>query len=159
MPDETKITIKRLPITKLGQLHQLFAAAVRTNFTYFNEAIQNNTIRSHSPLHLGLAVVHPRRIILTAWRGQDLIGYAIGSVPKSGAGQLYWLYVAPSERGSNTGLALLSQFLRRERALGATSVTLATYDHRHYYQRQGFEYLGTQLVDGLEMAIMKYPII
>ena len=157
MPDE-KIVIKRLPVSRLNDLHRLFAAAVRTSFTYFDDEVQTRTIRDHSPRRLLQAVINPRRIVLSAWRGDELMGYAIGSVPRDGSGQLYWLYVAPSGRGSNTGLALLSRLLRRERELGAHSVTLATHDHRHYYERQGFRYLENRLVEGLPMDIMRYPL-
>jgi hypothetical protein len=55
-------------------------------------------------------------------------------------------------------LSLLSNVLRRERELGAHSVTLATHDHRRYYERQGFRHVGLQIVDGLEMDIMRYNL-
>lgn len=152
------IIIKPLPLTKVRALHGLFATAVRTSFTYFGDDIQNRTIRQHRPWKLLLGVFHPRRVMLTAWRGEDLVGYAIGSVPRGGAGQLYWLYVAASERGNNTGLALLSRTLRLERKLGARSVTLATHDHRRYYERQGFKFVDTRTIDGVAMDVMRYSL-
>ncbi|MBW4062032.1 GNAT family N-acetyltransferase [Candidatus Saccharibacteria bacterium] len=156
MSEIATITIKRLPLTKLMAMHRLFTAAVRTSFTYFDDDVQAKTIQSHSPVRLARAVIDPRRIVLTAWLADELIGYAIGSVPRGSAGQMYWLYVAPSGRGKNTGLALLSRLLKRERALGANTVTLATYDHRRYYERQGFKYIETASVEGVDMDIMRF---
>jgi GNAT superfamily N-acetyltransferase len=150
--------IKPLPLMGVVRLHRLFVDAVHTSFTYFDQDIQQRTIRNHRPLKLLLARLHPRRIVLTAWSETDLIGYAIGSVPRGGEGQLYWLYVAPSHRGGNTGLALLSRMLRSQHKLGAATVTLATYDHRRYYERQGFKYMATKPIDGIAMDIMSYRV-
>jgi ribosomal protein S18 acetylase RimI-like enzyme len=156
MLDTEKIVIKRLPLRHIFTLHRLFREAVYASFTYFDQEIQSQTIRSHSPRRLFTALVNPRRLILTAWKQDTLIGYAIGSVPKDGAGQLYWLYVVPGVRGNNTGLALLSRFLKSERALGAVTVSLATYDHRKYYERQGFKFINTSIISGVSMDIMKF---
>ena len=136
----------------------MFVEAVRLHFTYFPEAVQNKVIADHRNHKLLLAALHPRRIVLTARHDGQLVGYAIGSVPKNGQGQLFWLYVDPSRRGSNTGLALLGRMLRSQRALGARDVTLATHDHRRYYERQGFVRRDGRLVDGVPMDIMTFPL-
>ncbi len=133
-------------------------SAVRTHFTYFPVVEQNQVIRNHSRLKLLLAAIHPRRIILTAYHGGELVGYAIGSVPKNRKGQLFWLYVDPSRRGNNTGLTLLSRMLRIQRELGASEVTLATHDHRRYYERQGFVWRDAYPVDGVQMDIMTFKL-
>ena len=156
MSETNKIIIQRLPLLQVVSLRQLFTDAVHSSFTYFNQSVQDKTIRSHSSRHLVSAIINPRRVILTASMGKTLIGYAIGSVPKGRAGQMYWLYVVPGVRGQNTGLALLSRLLKAERALGAETVSLATYDHRNYYERQGFRFIETTTVDGVKMDIMRF---
>lgn len=133
-------------------------AAVRTHFTYFPEIEQERVIRNHRPLKLLLAAVNPRRVILTAHHDGEMVGYAIGSVPKCGKGQLYWLYVDPSRRGNNTGLTLLSRMLRIQGQLGATEVTLATHDHRRYYERQGFVLRDANSVDGVALDVMTFKL-
>ncbi len=136
----------------------MFVSAVRSHFTYFPKPQQDKVIRDHSPLKLLLAAIHRRRIILAAYHGGELVGYAIGAVPKNGKGQLYWLYVDPSRRGSNTGLTLLSRMIRLQRELGAHEVSLATHDHRRYYERQGFVWCDAYPVDGVQMDIMKFML-
>jgi ribosomal protein S18 acetylase RimI-like enzyme len=158
MPAVNDVTIKPLPLRQVMALRRLFVNAVRTHFTYFDSSVQDRVIHNHRPIKLAQAVIHPRRLVLSAWRNGELVGYAIGSVPRHGGAQLYWLYVEPGDRGNNTGLALLSRMIKRARHQGADSLTLATYDHRRYYERQGFRYVGTQTVDGLPMAIMRYSL-
>ena len=136
----------------------MFVEAVRLHFTYFPDEIQNKVIADHRKTKLLLAALHPRRIVLTAHHDGQLVGYAIGSVPKGGQGQLFWLYVDPSRRGSNTGLALLGRMLRSQRMLGARDVTLATHDHRRYYERQGFVRREGRTIDGVTMDIMTFPL-
>ena len=111
-------------------LNRLFSQAVEQHFTYFPAAYRRQVIRDHRPLKLFLAALNPRRILLTAYHDGALVGYAIGSVPHDGVGQLYWLYVEPHRRGENTGLALLSRMLKLQELKGAKEVVLATHDHR-----------------------------
>jgi GNAT superfamily N-acetyltransferase len=136
----------------------MFVAAVRTHFTYFPEIEQEKVIRDHRLIKLLLASINPRRVILTAYHGGELVGYAIGSVPSDGKGQLFWLYVDPRRRGNNTGLTLLSRMLRVQGQLGATQVTLATYDHRRYYERQGFVLHDAYAVEGVLLDIMIFKL-
>jgi GNAT superfamily N-acetyltransferase len=147
----TPVRIRTIPV-----LHRLFVNAVKTNFAYFPDASQAKVIRDHRPLKLLLAAIHPRRIILTAHHNGALVGYAIGSVPPDKNGQLFWLYVEPARRGSNTGLALLSRMLKLQRLQGAHQVSLATHDHRRYYERQGFTWQESRHVDGVMMDIMVF---
>lgn len=136
----------------------MFVVAVRSHFAYFPVLAQERVIRNHRQFKLLLAAVHPRRVILTACHGGEMVGYAIGSVPKNGQGQLFWLYVDPSRRGKNTGLALLSRMLRVQQQLGAVNVTLATHDHRRYYERQGFVWRDSCSVDDVRMDIMTFNL-
>lgn len=131
---------------------------MRTHFTYFPEDIQSRVIREHSRTKLLKATINPRRIVLVARRGSQIIGYAIGSAIPGGLGQFYWLYVDPDHRGQNTGLSLLSRMLKLQRQKGSREVMLATYDHRRYYERQGFSFIEQRLVDGVPMAIMTFRL-
>jgi len=151
-----KTIIIPIKLRDIPALHRMFVSAVRSHFAYFPAIEQDQVIRNHRPLKLLLAAIHPRRIILTAHHGGELVGYAIGSVPKNGKGQLFWLFVDPSRRGRNTGLTLLSRMLRMQSQLGATEVSLATHDHRRYYERQGFVWCDAYPVDGVRMDIMTF---
>lgn len=115
-------------------------------------------MRDHSHLKILLATIMPRRIILAAFIDGQLSGYAVGSVPKCGSGQLYWLYVDPLHRGNKTGLVLLSRMIRLEASKGAKEVILATHDHRQYYQRQGFKYQQTIQEGGVPLDLMSFRI-
>ena len=157
MPLDKTIIIP-VKLRNLPALHRMFVGAVRAHFTYFPENEQERVIRDHRPFKLMLAAINPRRIILTAYHGGELVGYAIGGVPKNGKGQLFWLYVDPSRRGKNTGLTLLSRMLRMQGQLGATEVTLATYDHRRYYERQGFVLRDAYSVEGVPLDIMSFKL-
>ncbi|HSX01235.1 MAG TPA: GNAT family N-acetyltransferase [Candidatus Saccharimonas sp.] len=150
--------ITEASLSHLPALRRLFVDAVRTHFTYFTPRIQRRVIREHNLLRLGRAALHPHRVVLVAHAGNQLVGYAIGSVPAPGSGQLYWLYVDPAQRGQNLGLSLLSRMLRLQQQRGAIEVTLATHDHRRYYERQGFAWVENRLVDGVNMDIMRFRV-
>lgn len=157
MPLDKTIIIP-IKLRDIPALHRMFVSAVRTHFSYFPVIEQEQVIRSHRMHKLLLAAIHPRRVILTAYHGGELVGYAIGSVPKNRNGQLFWLFVDPSRRGNNTGLTMLSRMLRVQSELGATEVTLATHDHRRYYERQGFVWRDAYPVDGVQMDIMTFKL-
>ena len=157
-PQVKKTVIDVVAWRHIPAVHQLFVQAVRQHFGYFDEAVQNQVIHDHRPLKLALAKVHKRRLVLSAHYGGELVGYAIGAVPTGGHGQIYWLYVDPSRRGKNTGLALLSRMLKLQRALGAYEISLATHDHRRYYERQGFSWREAELVNGVRMDIMTFRL-
>lgn len=153
-----KITIRPLRLRESRALGRLFRAAVEQHFSYFPVDYQRRVIADHSVWRLALAALNPRRLLLVAQSTEGIIGYAIGSVPTSGTGQLYWLYVEPGRRGSNVGLSLLSRMLKLQRELGAHEVTLATHDHRRYYERQGFVWRRTIVTDGVDLDIMTFPL-
>jgi ribosomal protein S18 acetylase RimI-like enzyme len=60
-----------------------------------------------------------------AWRGDRLVGAAIGRIFGDGMGWIAQLAVATDERGNGLGRALLLEGLRRRRAAGATAVGLS----------------------------------
>ncbi len=149
-------TIIAVKWTAIPALNRLFIEAIHQHFTYFPVSYRHQVIRDHRPLKLLMAAINPRRIILTAYHDGAMVGYAIGSVPTNGVGQLYWLYVAPERRGENTGLALLSRMLKLQQQRGAHQVILSTHDHRRYYERQGFTQIETRHVDGVDLDIMSF---
>jgi ribosomal protein S18 acetylase RimI-like enzyme len=134
----------------------LFSHAVGAHFTYFPHHVQRRVIGEHSVTKLLMAAIDPRRIILIAKSGRKVIGYAIGAVPKTGPAQMFWLYVSPEHRGANIGLSLLSRMLKLQTAKGAEIISIATHDHRRYYERQGFKFLKKTMVDGVEMDILTF---
>jgi ribosomal protein S18 acetylase RimI-like enzyme len=153
-----RITIAQATPLSLPALSRLFAHAVRSNFTYFPQDVQQRVIREHGVPKLLLAWVDPRRILLTARHNGRIVGYAIGAVPPTGPSQLFWLYVDPEQRGANIGLSLLSRMLKLQAAKGAREVSIATHDHRRYYERQGFKFLRRATVDGVDLDILTFRI-
>jgi predicted N-acetyltransferase YhbS len=154
----SRITIRQASLRFLPALSRLFAHAVATNFTYFPPAVQQRVIRDHAVPKLLLAAADPRRILLVARQGHDIVGYAIGAVPRRGPAQLFWLYVNPEHRGANIGLSLLSRMLKLQAAKGAEIVSIATHDHRRYYERQGFKFFKKTTIDGIQMDILTFTI-
>lgn len=153
-----RIDIVEASVLSLPAISRLFSRAVTQHFSYFPEDVQRRVISQHSVPKLLLATIDPRRIILVAKQAGRIIGYAIGSVPKAGSAQLYWLYVEPDCRGANIGLSLLSRMLKIQRAKGASEVSIATYDHRRYYERQGFKFVTNTTVDGVQMDILTFKL-
>lgn len=153
-----RIVISQAPVASLVSLNRLFTSAVGIHFTYFSPEVQRRVIRDHSVLRLALATVDPRRVILTARADRKIIGYAIGAAPTKGPAQLFWLYVDPAYRGANTGLSLLSRMLRYLAAKGSRIVSIATHDHRAYYERQGFKFVEQTMIDGITMDILVFRL-
>lgn len=154
----SKVKIQSASPRSLVALNRLFAEAVAGHFDYFSPAVQRQVVRDHSVPRLLLAVVDPRREILLAKSDGRIIGYAIGAAPASGPAQLFWLYVDPNYRGANTGLSLLSRMLKSLAAKGAAEVSIATHDHRKYYERQGFKFVERKQVHDVDMDILKFRL-
>jgi N-acetylglutamate synthase-like GNAT family acetyltransferase len=136
----------------------MFERAVREHFAYFPDDVQQRVIREHSLARLLRARIDRRRVVLVARRRGQLAGYCIAAVPPSGPAQLFWLYVEPEHRGTNTGLSLLSRTLQQMEKRGADSIFLATHDHRRYYERQGFKYSHSEQQHGIDMDIMSFAV-
>lgn len=154
----SKIKIQSASPRSLLALNRLFAEAVVGHFDYFSSQVQRQVVRDHSVVKLLLATVHPRRVILVARHGNRIIGYAIGAAPATGPAQLFWLYVDPDFRGANTGLSLLSRMLKTLAQKGASEVSIATHDHRKYYERQGFKFVENKRVHDVDMDILKFRL-
>lgn len=138
--------------------HRVFRDALQNHFDYFDEAFRRNVLASNRPYHLAAAAIHPSRMVLVAKDGRNIIGYAIGSVPKGGNGQIYWLFVNPDFRGQNLGLKLLSRIMAAMSAKGATEAILVTHTHAKYYARQGFKHVRTVRTGGQIGYVLKYKL-
>jgi len=153
-----RLTITQASIFDLPILHRVFVQAVEEHFSYFPPDVRFKVARDHSLLNLLQGYFNPRRVLLLAKQDGRLIGYAIGAAPATGPAQLFWLYVDPDQRGRNTGLKLLSRMLKLLGEHGAKVVSLATHDHRRYYERQGFKFHHNAMQDGVEMDILTFRI-
>ncbi len=154
----SRIVIGSASPSSLPALNRLFTDAVAIHFSYFPPAVQKRVIDDHSVFRLILATLDPHRVILVARTKGKIIGYAIGAAPASGPAQLFWLYVDPDYRGANTGLSLLSRMLRHLQTKGAQVVSIATHDHRAYYERQGFKFVKNTLVNGVKMDVLSFRL-
>lgn len=153
-----KVIIRKPSVVELPPLNHLFVKATQKQFTYFPESFRKEVINEHSIWKLFLGIVDPRRVILVAIIGGEIIGYAIGAKPATGPAQLFWLYVEPDHRGANIGLSLLSRMLKILSEKGAKTISIATYDHRRYYERQGFEFVRHSDVEGVKMDVMVFRV-
>ena len=153
-----RLVIKQAGIFQLPALHRIFVRAVEEHFGYFPPEVRAKVVKDHSLLNLFLAAADRRRVVLLAMYDGRLAGYAIGAAPAVGPAQLFWLYVEPDLRGRNTGLKLLSRMLKLLCERGASVVSLATHDHRHYYERQGFKFHHHAMQDGVSMDILTFKI-
>jgi ribosomal protein S18 acetylase RimI-like enzyme len=150
--------IAQATVPSLPALTRLFTQATQQHFDYFPLAVRKRVISEHSVHKLLLATLDSRRVVLTARQDRRIVGYCLGATPKTGAAQIYWLYVDPDHRGSNIGLSLLSRMLKLLGQKGARDVSIATHDHRRYYERQGFKFRRKTLVDSVQMDILTFRI-
>ncbi|QQR52330.1 GNAT family N-acetyltransferase [bacterium] len=155
---QVPLVIAPVRLRELPQLVQLFEQATKQHFGYFPPHIQHQIISGHSLFKLLKARFDDKRVVLVARSGNNIVGYCIGALPKTGPAQLFWLYVEPNHRGTNTGLSLLSRTIKHLAEAGAGTIFLATYDHRRYYERQGFTWIGRDHRDGIEVDIMSYTV-
>ncbi|HEY2004033.1 MAG TPA: GNAT family N-acetyltransferase [Candidatus Saccharimonadia bacterium] len=153
-----RLTITQASIFDLPVLRHVFVRAVEEHFSYFPADARVKVARDHSLLNLLQGYFNRRRVLLIAKQDGHLIGYAIGAAPVTGPAQLFWLYVDPDQRGRNTGLKLLSRMLKLLAERGADVVSLATHDHRRYYERQGFKFHHSTMQDGVSMDILTFKV-
>jgi GNAT superfamily N-acetyltransferase len=154
----SQITISEASISSLPSLNRLFVDAVHNHFDYFPIPVRHQVIGQHSLPRLVLAWADSHRVLLVARSGNRIVGYAIGAAPRTGPAQLFWLYVEPDHRGANLGLKLLSRMLKVLADKGAETVSIATHDHRHYYERQGFKFVENTQLHGVQMDILTFRV-
>jgi len=150
--------IEEATVASLPALNRLFTEAVNAHFSYFPAGVRRRVIQEHSVRHLFQAVLDGRRAIVIARRGNNLIGYCLGAAPHRGPAQIYWLYVEPNYRGSGTGRHLLEKNLDILKKKGARNISIATHDHRGFYERQGFVFVKKTEVDSVDMDILTYEV-
>jgi ribosomal protein S18 acetylase RimI-like enzyme len=153
-----QIIISEATVVSLPALNRLFTCAVHAHFGYFPSAVRHRVIKEHSVQKLFLATLDSRRVILTAKEGSKIIGYCLGAAPKVGPAQVFWLYVDPEYRGSNIGLTLLSRMLKLLVRRGAQTISIATHDHRRYYERQGFKFIRNTEIDSVKLDILTFEV-
>ncbi len=140
-------TIAPLRLRDAREAHAVFVNALLHDFDYFDSAYKQVVLAENNLVSMMRAVLLPSRLLLVAKDQGRIVGYVIGSVPKNGNGQIYWLFVDRAYRGQNLGLALLSRILKIMAAKGASQAALITHDHATYYARQGFKMIE-QVPDG-----------
>jgi ribosomal protein S18 acetylase RimI-like enzyme len=91
---------------------------------------------------LGRQLADPSAVVLTAERGGEVIGYALGAVVdhdymalRGPAGLLYDILVDPAHRGGGVGRTLLDAALAAFAAKGAPRVVLSTAQRNEAAQR------------------------
>ncbi|HUC87285.1 MAG TPA: GNAT family N-acetyltransferase [Candidatus Saccharimonadales bacterium] len=139
-------------------LHRLFRRALLVDFQYFPLGYVDEISHQNNLWRLAAARFRRGRIMVVAKRGDQLIGYALGSLTPEGGGELYWLYVERGERQHRIGSQLLHTAVRLMCSRGATLVTLVTYDLKDYYLHQGFSYRGKQHIHGVDLDVMEYRL-
>lgn len=153
-------TVKIMPMSlrDIVETRRVFVDAVENHFEYLDPQYRKEVLRSNSLLHLALSAVRPRRYVLVSKHRGRIVGYVIGSAPRDGRAQIYWLFVDPSLRGSNIGLKLLSRILKLIEQSGATEAVLITHSYAKYYMRQGFKLVDTVKRGDVEEYILSFPM-
>jgi ribosomal protein S18 acetylase RimI-like enzyme len=152
------VTVEALRLRHTRQAHNVFEDALLHHFAYFDMDYKQRVLADNSLGRMVRAVLRPSRIILVARDQGRIIGYVIGSAPRDGNAQVYWLFVKPEYRGQNVGLMLLSRALKQMTAKGAHTATLITHDHAKYYARQGFRLIKTMPAGGTMNYILSYDL-
>ncbi len=158
MKPAAKTVIRRPRPWEAPALKTLFAHAIERSFDYFTPQYRALVQRDNTTLKIILGTLRRNRIILVARQEGRMIGYLFGAVGSDGVGRIFWLYVTPEARGSNVGLALLARSMRIMREQGAEVAELGTYDHRPYYERQGFVFSSQRHEGGCDIDILRYRL-
>src|SRR3712207_6640108 len=119
--DMTDILVGPIRLRDLPKLRRQFEVAANSSFAYLEPAHRRQVIKDNNLVRLGIAWAHPKRVLLGARRGDELLGYIIGSIENANA-NLYWLYVDPDSRGQNVGLRLLAAMRRLAEDRGVNSL-------------------------------------
>ncbi|HEX7259453.1 MAG TPA: GNAT family N-acetyltransferase [Candidatus Saccharimonadia bacterium] len=151
----TAAQLRRAQLRDIAPLRTLFVHALETDFDYFPHRYLRQVKRQHSVPRLVVSLLKKQRIILIAALDKRIVGYMVGSGHQDGVGELYWLYVHPSQRGQRVGTKLLQQAIGELRQQGMHTVRLMTHKFERYYKRYGFEVCGTYAIESLEVKIMQ----
>lgn len=154
----TEARLRRARFTDVYPLRTLFVHALKTDFNYFPPGYIKQVNRQHTMPHLAVSLLKKHRIIVLAALNDNVVGFIIGSGHEDAVGEVYWLYVHPSQRGQRLGSKLLYRALDELRSQGMKKVRLMTHQYENYYAKYGFEMAGTYKIDTLEVAIMELPL-
>ncbi len=154
----TAAQLRRAQLRDLIQLRKLFVHALKTDFDYFPSAYISQVNQQHSLPRLTASLFKKQRIILLAVNGKKVIGYMVGSAHPDGVGELYWLYVHPTQRRQRLGSKLLQQALAELEQQGMHTIRLMTHQFEQYYAKFGFQTAGTYRIENLEVTIMQRKV-
>jgi predicted N-acetyltransferase YhbS len=154
----TAVVIEPPAVRDMPALRRLFRQALRDDFQYFPPTYASQINHQNSLWRLLLAGLKADRIMRVAKVKGQIVGYSLGSLTPQHNGELYWLYVDPSQRTRNIGAALLQATLDTMKLRGSHKVTLVTYDLKDYYQRHGFYYRGKQHIHSLDLDVMEHGL-
>lgn len=152
------IHISPMRLREVRETRRVFVDAVENHFDYFDAGYRAQVLKDNTVPRLAFAGLRPRRIVLVAKHRDKIVGYCIGSIPKNGNAQVYWLFVNPTLRGSNIGLRLLSRILKIMEQAGSHEATLITHNYATYYARQGFKQKSVIKRGEVEEYILSYPL-
>lgn len=104
---------------------------------------------TYSPAVQAQEIADPETAHLLAKRGGAIVGFVKLGAERTGhklpgrpALELHRLYVAPAEKGTGLGHALMEWALQRARKCGALDMTLSVFSQNHrarrFYARYGF---------------------
>ena len=153
---KTTVIIKEIKVGQVADLRKLFRRAVAEDFSYFPKSYQWRVLADNNLARLAVAAVRSNRIVLGAWNGSHLIGYAIAGTNRNGTGKLYWLYVAPESRGEGVGGQLLDDLIGQMKHHNMERLSLVTHDYDPYYAKRGFTLDKSQQLYGVSMRVMSY---
>jgi len=151
-------TLRRARISDIISLRTLFVHALDTDFMYFPSSYIKKVKKQHSVARLSVSLLKKQRIVLLALMNRRIVGYMVGSGHPDGVGEVYWLYVHPSERRQRLGSKLLQSAVQELRNQGMNSIKLMTHQSEEYYAKHGFESVGIYKIDGLEVTIMQLSL-
>jgi ribosomal protein S18 acetylase RimI-like enzyme len=152
------IHITPMRLRDVKETRRVFVDAVENHFDYFDADYRAQVLHDNSLIRLAFAGLRPSRIVLVAKHRDSIVGYCIGSIPRDGHAQIYWLFVNPTLRGSNIGLRLLSRILKNMEQAGSHEATLITHNYATYYARQGFKQGEIVKRGEVEEYILSYPL-
>jgi ribosomal protein S18 acetylase RimI-like enzyme len=92
---------------------------------YVEETIQEAS-QSVLSERIRAAIVDPRRIMLVAEEGGEIVGLAQGRTNKGGYSWLGFMGVSPDRRRRGVAKGLLKEFIKQSRESGCTKVSLDT---------------------------------
>jgi len=157
----SRLVIKPIPISQCGRLEIIFGHALESDFAYFEPEYRKSIQRSNSKKKLILASLNPRRQLLGSFNNSELVGYSISALSSNNTAFLFWLYIAPSQRGQKNGISLLVETESSLKAQNVDNIELITHNQRSFYERHGYEMkkIMREIAAGVDMYVMTKSLI